>query len=983
MHETKALLDPLDVLATEFTARQRQGECPTIKEYVERYPELEEDIRLLFPTIVTLERQKVSRQRTAEGSVLLAGRELKQLGDFRIVRELGRGGMGIVYEAEQQSLARRVAIKVLPRQSLVDSKQLGRFQREAHTAAGLHHTNIVPVFGVGEEGGYHFIVMQLIAGIGLDKVLAQFAESPSADSTEADGLATEARSGPAKRTADAATAASTLVSRASTPDSEERETSTDTEVPDAAVRDKGLPNGVSDPMQVGPTSWRSVARIGIQVADALNYAHERGVLHRDVKPSNLIVDQQGIVWVTDFGLAKAMESDSVSRTGDVVGTLQYMAPEQLQGNTDARSDIYSLGLTLYEALALRPAYKAPDPSSLMRKISQESPRRLASVAPGIPRDLETIVMKAVSREPAHRYQSAGELAEDLRLLLEDRPIRARRVSSVEHLWRWCRRNRVVAGLAATALVLLVLVAVVASVGYVRTNNALDGELDQRRKADATSRLAIDALDDIFEQFAPDRMSNSADLSGSGIQVPVQPVLSKEAASLLERLLVFYDRHAAEGSGDPALRRKSADANRRVGDIREALGQFDEAQAAYLTAIDTYHQLEERAPADSSIAVEIARIYNSLGELQIPAGSPHTSRSFHLKALETLDDAMTEDASPAVRFEMARTCYSLGQGATSPMTFGAPPPSPGQRRKPRPGGPHGMTEDAPPPFSDPHRKPPPDGPGAKPEPSQREENEQFLRRAIELLEKLVQQQPTIPDYQHLLACCCRDLPPARPSDPETEQFEQTDRAIEILEKLVESFPDVPAYRFDLVETYLRATSQPETEALATAEIRLQEALRVAQKLVAEHPNVPHYVLAQAQVHLAMSEMLWRDSLPDDAEQELRRALSLQSSLVSRFPETVPYKIWMAMIQNNLAELLMDQGQLAEACSLLETSIAMLQAVPDVDQRGPGAHVRLLDQAYANLAEVYMQLGQKDLADEASRQAQQSHDDRIRPADRPDD
>ena len=223
MYETATRLDPLDVLATEFTARQRQGECPTIKEYVERYPELEEDIRLLFPTIATLEKQKVNRQRTPDGSVLLAGRQLERLGDFRIVRELGRGGMGIVYEAEQQSLGRRVAIKVLPRQSLVDSKQLQRFQREAHTAAGLHHTNIVPVFGVGEEDGYHYIVMQLIAGIGLDKVLAQLADSPSAESTETDGLATEASSSPAKRTADAAAAASTLVSQASTPDSGKEE----------------------------------------------------------------------------------------------------------------------------------------------------------------------------------------------------------------------------------------------------------------------------------------------------------------------------------------------------------------------------------------------------------------------------------------------------------------------------------------------------------------------------------------------------------------------------------------------------------------------------------------------------------------------------------------------------------------------------------------------------------------------------------------
>jgi serine/threonine protein kinase len=957
MDESNARLDPLDVLATEFTARQRQGECPTIGEYVERYPELAEEIRLLFPTIARLEKQKVSRQRAANGSVLLAGRQLERLGDFRIVCELGRGGMGIVYESEQQSLARRVAIKVLPRQSLVDSRQLGRFQREANTAASLHHTNIVPVFGIGEEDGYHYIVMQLIRGMGLDKVLAQLADSPSAESTQTDGLATK-------------------VSSPVLPSLEDVE---ETSVNAGAAE-------VSDPMQVGPAHWRNVARIGIQVADALDYAHQRGVLHRDIKPSNLIVDQQGSVWVTDFGLAKAMEGDSLSRTGDVVGTLQYMAPEQLQGDTDARSDVYSLGLTLYESLALQLAYKAPDPSSLMRKIAQESPRRLASVAPGIPRDLETIVMKAVSREPEHRYQSAGELADDLRLLLEDRPIRARRISSAEHLWRWCRRNRVVAGLAATALSLLVLVAVVASIGYVRTNNALAGESQQRRKADSTSRLAIEALDDIFEQFAPERLSSSADPSGSGLQVPVQPVLSKEAASLLERLLVFYDRLATEGSGDVLLRRKSADANRRVGDIRAALGQFEQAQAAYLTAIDTYGQIEERLSAGDSIAVEIARIYNSLGELQIPAGSPHESRSFHVKALETLDRATTTKASPAVRFETARTCYWLGQDAGAPpVTIGSPPPRPGRHGGPPPGGPPDMMADGPPPFSGGPWQPPPGGPGHQPEPFQRDENKQFLLRAVELLGGLVEEQPTIPDYQHLLARCCRDLPPAWPPAPDTESSGQTDRAIEILEKLVETHRGVPAYRADLVDSYLRASSQfdPGSHAWAENRLQLQKALRVARELVAEHPNVPRYLLSQVQVHVALAEMCRRESLPDDAERELREALRLQALSVSRFPGNVPSQIWLAMIQNSLAELLIERGQMMQARTLLEESTVMLMAIPDVDHGGAGAHVRLLHQSYENLTYVYAELGQEDLADEASRQAEQYRDGRPGPPGRPRD
>jgi len=742
--------------------------------------------------------------------------------------------------------------------------------------------------------------------------------------------------------------------------------------PDSASRRTPLPTGRSDLPRIGPTYWRNVARIGVQVADALSYAHERGVLHRDIKPSNLILDRQGIVWVTDFGLAKAMEDDSVSRTGDLVGTLRYMAPERLHGEADVRSDIYSLGLTLYETLALRPAYEGSDASSLLRKISEEPPPRLATVAAGIPRDLETIVMKTVAREPVHRYQSAGELAEDLRLFLEDRPIRARRVSSAERLWRWCRRNRAVAGLAATALALLVLVAIVASVGYVRTRiantkvtAALAGESRQRQKAEATTGLALEALDDIFRQFAPERMSEFTELSfddssGSEIQVPVQPVLSKEAASLLEHLLGFYDRLADQGGDDADIRKKAANANRRVGDIRARLGQFEQAQAAYLRAIKSYRQIEEGTPADTCLPTEIARIYNSLGDLQVAAGSPGASRSFHVDALRTLEHLATaSDASPAVRYEMARTCYFLGRGIPPGMTPGAPRPRP---HPPRGGPPPG---------------PPRDGPGLPPPPDRTQrENEPYLLRAIGLLEQLAGEQPGIPDYQHLLARCYRDLPPAKPSGPGGARLTRTDRTIEILEKLVEDFPGEPRYQHDLAKSYLHVVSQLPPGALATAEGRLREALRITEKLIAEHPNVPDYGASQVQVHFILSEMFRHDRRPDAAEPELRKALSLQSSLVSRFPEVVPYKVWKAVIQDALAKLLSNHGQMREACSLLKGSTAAFHEILETEPDAPYVD-RLLKRSYENLADVYMRLGQEDLADEALRQAKQYRDDRRPP------
>ena len=236
----------------------------------------------------------------------------------------------------------------------------------------------------------------------------------------------------------------------------------------------------------------------------MQYAHSQGTLHRDIKPANLLLDAQGVVWVADFGLAKAVEDESLSQTGDVVGTLRYMAPEQFSGQADARSDVYSLGLTLYELLALKPAFDDSNRSALIRKITQDEVVPLRTVNPKIPRDLETIVSKATAREPGERYHSAAELARDLRCFLEDRPIHARRITPVELLWRWCRRNRAIASLAAAALTLLVLVAVVASIAYVRTRNANIQVTAALTKAETISGLSLQALDEIFERFAPDR-----------------------------------------------------------------------------------------------------------------------------------------------------------------------------------------------------------------------------------------------------------------------------------------------------------------------------------------------------------------------------------------------------------------------------------------------------------------------------------------------
>src|SRR5262249_18917954 len=240
---------------------------------------------------------------------------------------------------------------------------------------------------------------------------------------------------------------------------------------------------------------RRVARIALQVADALAHAHRLGVLHRDVKPSNLLLDAQGTVWVTDFGLAKVHDSAELTTPGEVVGTLRYLAPERLHGQGDARGDVYALGLTLYELLTLRPAFAGDGEQKqhLVSRILFEEPPRPRRLEPAIPRDLETIVLKATAKDPAQRYQSATELADDLRRFLEDRPIRARRAGALELAWRWCRRNPVVAGLLAAVALSMLSGSTVATVFAVRLAWAI-------QRADGAAAQAVKDRD-LAEQEA--------------------------------------------------------------------------------------------------------------------------------------------------------------------------------------------------------------------------------------------------------------------------------------------------------------------------------------------------------------------------------------------------------------------------------------------------------------------------------------------------
>jgi serine/threonine protein kinase len=433
--------DPaLGELMDDIAARLQAGESVDVEAVIGAHPDQAEQLRRLLPA-VRLMAELGESAAAGDPSFPLGEEDLDagrgRLGDYRILREIGRGGMGIVYEAEQVSLWRKVALKVLPFAATMDGRRLQRFLNEARAAACLHHSHIVPVYAVGSERGVHFYAMQLIEGQTLAAVIGRLQSAGAA------GTSREACTpAPAGAEAGASTAAR------------------------AALMTEGPPGG--------PAYHRWAAGLGVQAAEALDYAHQMGIVHRDVKPANLLVDGRGDVWVTDFGLAQFRLGDAgLTLTGDLVGTLRYMSPEQALAKRvgiDHRTDIYSLGVTLYELLALRPAFTGSDRQELLRQIASEEPTRLRRRDRSIPAELETIVLKAMEKNPQERYATAGELADDLRRFLEDRPIRARPARPLQRARRWARRHRPVVWSAAVAA-LAILVVLAGCVGWVLCDRA--------------------------------------------------------------------------------------------------------------------------------------------------------------------------------------------------------------------------------------------------------------------------------------------------------------------------------------------------------------------------------------------------------------------------------------------------------------------------------------------------------------------------------
>jgi serine/threonine-protein kinase len=864
MNDTGSDVDTVGKLAEAFLARYRRGERPALSEYISQHPELAAQIRDLFPALAMME-ELGSVGGPATGPLAEAAvpgqQEPRQLGEYRILREVGRGGMGVVYEAVQESLGRHVALKVFPGHGILSATHLERFRRESKAAAQLHHTNIVPVFGVGDSGGVHYYAMQFIRGQGLDEVLKELKRLRSQKGSTPPE--------PSERGADRSMAQQLLEGRWNE--------ASGAQAQGPGSRQPGLAPavGTSDTASAthrsGPELtvlsefqyFRSVARMGVQVAEALTHAHQQGILHRDIKPSNLLLDARGTVWVTDFGLAKSEGAEDLTNTGDIVGTLRYMAPERFNGWSDPRSDVYGLGITLYELLTLRPAFEDSNRPRLVERVVHDDPPRPRKLDPRIPRDLETIVLKAVAKEPGNRYPTAEALAEDLRRFLADRSIHARPATSAERTWRWCRRNPLVATLGA-ALGLILVGSVVSLTGLYLQADA------QRQRAEANESRgnenlarARKAVEDYCVSVAEDERLKRADFHDL-------------RTKLLQTAIPFYEDFLRQLPDDAALSADQARAYYRLAHLLAETGHAEEAMADYGRAAVIFAGLLQAQPDEPEYLHGLAASHNyranQLSRLADRADDAQEGYRQAIALQQRLVDTFPKQ--PEYRRELARNHNNLAILLHS----------------------RGQVVEA----------------------------ERQYRCALALNTSLVTEFPRVPEYQQALAVSQHDfawmLYIQRRHTESEAAFRQ---ALTLQETLANKFPDVPAYRQDLAETHNDlAAVMSDLDRVAEAERHCRGAIDLLVKLARDFATVPDYRKDLAKCHSQLGNVLADAGRWPEAEEAQRQATALLEKLVEDFPQLPHYWSELAVAQCCLGRALTGKNCPDAALTCFDKAIPLL-------------------------------------------------------------
>jgi serine/threonine protein kinase len=861
--ERERLAEILD----EYLLGLERGQPVEPAELLSRHPDVADRLRGYLSGLA-LFHQAVANRSPDETSLIVSGEPplCAELGDFRLVREIGRGGMGVVYEAVQVSLGRRVAVKVLPFAVAIDEKQITRFKNEAQAAAQIDHPHIVPVFAIGQENGIHYFAMQLIGGQSLAGLLGEL-RGEVTDSKSTGSAAAASHS-----------ASSTRV---------------------AETLDHVM----------------AVARMGVQAAEALDAAHEIGVVHRDVKPSNLLLDEKGKVWVTDFGVARCKSGASITETGHVIGSMPYMSPEQALGQpalVDHRTDIYSLGVTLYELATLRHPCEGTPNAATTQQYGRAQWRRPRAWNRSIPFDFENIVLKAMAEPRDERYATARELAEDLQRFLEGQPILARPPSLGTRMEKWARRHKrpVAAGLAALALTVL---GVVVSLVVIAS---------ERAKTDAAYRAATASharAEKNYERAeAKFRQAREVlDRFGSRVnQLLANRLPGAEGVrqELLAEMLPYYRDFAREAADDPALQTDLALTYTKIGYLSDQLGAQADAEQAYLEARTILRRLVKAQPARREHLRNLALCCNNLGEVLQKRGAMQGAQVELERAL-AIQQRLAADMAPDSEFraDLAATHSNLGLLASqlgdkrlaaehyraaidSQETICQAAPRDGKNLYSLAASYNNLSSLY---LS------------AQPGVARR-----WVERALELQLELVQEHPTQRDYQSDLALSYSNLGSIHSRLARWADAERCFRdAIAVQERLVTAAPRVTAYQRDLAVTLNNLGMAQASAGLPDlAAASFQKALTLQQDLVEAQPHDANLLSGLGGIHNNLGMVHRQIHELDEAGAAFQKAITAQRRAHDKAPDVARFRESLSKHYYNYAEVLRAQGKPAEAAAV---------------------------------------------------------------------
>jgi tetratricopeptide (TPR) repeat protein len=720
---------------------------------------------------------------------------------YEVLSLLGRGGMGVVYRARQVALKREVALKMIRAGACAGPTELARFQAEAEAVARLQHPNIVQIHEISRQGGLPYFALEFADGGSLDRKL--------------DGA---------------------------------------------------------------PLPAPQAARLVETLARAVHHAHQHGILHRDLKPGNVLLAHSDSAHavalgggpgeaeryepkITDFGLAKHLDSaGGQTASGDVLGTPSYVAPEQAEGKVHEigpATDIYSLGAVLYELLTGRPPFRAESPLETLRQVVTVEPVAPTRLQPQVPRDLETICLKCLQKNPGRRYASAEDLADDLRRFLQKEPIKARPVGPAERLAKWCRRRPT----AAALVLVLILAAGVFVAGVIRYQAGLRAE---RNQAEINFRLALRAVDKMLTEVAEEELAS-------------EPRAEQKRRRLLTRALEFYQELLQAHEGDPAVRQETGRAYRRVGDILRILGRHQEAQQAYQQAVAVLRELASQSPAAPEPRQDLAESYNWQGELLRTTGKPRQAREAYDSARRLQEELVAQFPNePEYGKALARTHDNLGILLKE---------------------------------------------GGELEAARAE-----FRQAIDRLQDLAARFPERPEYCQLLARSHLNFGPVLKGLKDYAGAERVyGEAIRRLRALRDADPYKPDYRHELgvacnnLGNLLRRVGRPDE-----ARPCHREAIALFGKLVVDHSEVPVYRRELANSHNSLGYLLFRGKDWEGAWEEWDRARGLLQELVNRFHDVAGYRAGLGLALGNLGRVHLQRKELPDACRRLGEATVQLQA-----------------------------------------------------------